>query len=690
MIYDSMFRRGSILMLALACAGAAHAKIVRFDVDKTETIDNAYERITGTAIGELDPADPLNAIITDIQFAAKSSTGKVEYATRFTLTKPIDMTKASGILWYDFVNRGLPVTPGKGMIRPEQQGHIALISGWQGDLAPTSGASANWVVKVPPAFNANGSAITGVALARIANARNTNTMPLAMLGNAIPYDAASLDTSKARVIVKSSETRAGVIGATRALSGADFAFADCSKTPFPGVPNPRMLCLKDGFDPRFLYEVTYDVKEPLVLGVGLAAVRDIASFFRFEAADAQGKANPVAGRITHAIVQGVSQSGNALKTFLLQGFNQDEAKRKVFDGANPHIAGRLTSINVRFGLPSGSGTLYEPGGEGVLWWTRRADPARSRPESSLLDRCTESNTCPKIFETFGAAEFNARLFTVASVGTDNKADLPLPANVRRYYFPGTTHGGDNEGGFDPAPANAAGCVLAKNPNPETEQMNALRLALAQWVKTGAEPPPSSYPRLADGQLVANTVEAMGWPAIPNAPTPVGMAIGLFDYDFGDQLSYNDFRGVITKQPPAIRKIVPPLMPKLDADGNETAGIPSVLHQAPLGTYTGWNVTADGFFKGQPCGGGLTGGYIPFAKTKAERTAKNDPRRSLEERYGSQRGYSCVVSKAAARAVATGFLLPVDAQRLIAQASAANILPAAADGELKKVEDAACK
>ena len=129
-------------------------------------------------------------------------------------------------------------------------------------------------------------------------------------------------------------------------------------------------------------------------------MRDVASFFRYEEKDGQGNANPVAGRIQKAITQGISQSGNALKTFLLLGFNQDEAGRIVFDGANPHIAGRLTSVNVRFGLPSGSGTLYEPGGEGVLWWSRYTDKARGREEASLLDRCTAYQHLPQDLRDF--------------------------------------------------------------------------------------------------------------------------------------------------------------------------------------------------------------------------------------------------------------------------------------------------
>ena len=90
--------------------------------------------------------------------------------------------------------------------------------------------------------------------------------------------------------------------------------------------------------------------------------------------------------------------------------------------------------------------------------------------------------------------------------------------------------------------------------------------------------------------------------------------------------------MITRQPPLVKQVLPTLVPKVDADGNDVGGVPSVLRQAPLGTYTGWNVTAAGFDKGRICL--LNGSFIPFAKTKAERIASGDPRPSLEERYGS--------------------------------------------------------
>ena len=95
-------------------------------------------------------------------------------------------------------------------------------------------------------------------------------------------------------------------------------------------------------------------------------------------------------------------------------------------------------------------------------------------------------------------------------------------------------------------------------------------------------------------------------------------------------------------------MIPSLVPKVDADGNEVGGVPSVLHQAPLGTYLGWNVAHGGFFKGHNAG--FAGGFIPFARTKAERTDAGDPRPSLEERYRDHAGYVAAVKAAAERLV----------------------------------------
>ncbi len=143
-----------------------------------------------------------------------------------------------------------------------------------------------------------------------------------------------------------------------------------------------------------------------------------------------------------------------------------------------------------------------------------------------------------------------------------------------------------------------------------------------------------------------------------------------------QFRYADQSGVVTKVPVA-KGTLPQLVVRVDADGNEVAGIKSPLLSAPLGTYTGWNVTTSGLYQGQLCGPSFgsspIGGFIPFAKTKAERTASGDPRLSLEERYIDHAGYVRAVKTAAEKLVRDGYLLAEDATSMIAQADQSSVL-----------------
>jgi hypothetical protein len=140
-------------------------------------------------------------------------------------------------------------------------------------------------------------------------------------------------------------------------------------------------------------------------------------------------------------------------------------------------------------------------------------------------------------------------------------------------------------------------MLPANPNPESDTTRALMVDLVDWVTKSIAPPPSSYPRLDRGDLVAATAAATGFPSIPGVPSPDRLVNSLLDYDFGPDFKYNDLSGLITKEPPAVRQIIPTLVPRVNKDGNDEMGVPSVLHQAPLGTYVGWNVAAAGFYKG---------------------------------------------------------------------------------------------
>ena len=659
----------ALALCLLVGAAAAHANIVKLEITRVEPAGPTHERITGKAYGELDPADPKNAVITDIELAPRNARGKVEYVTTFTLVRPTEMMKASGVLLYTVVNRG------GGNAAPHPDGHVTLVSGWQGDVVPTS---TNYTIQVPVAKNRDGSSITGPLVLRFTNLTGYTARLVIPRGQPWPYPPASLDTTKATLISATGETATGAKKGAVTIPSTEWAFADCSTTPFPGKADPSQICVKNGFSPALLYELQYTVKDPLVLGIGLAATRDLGAFFRYETADAAGTPNPVAGRITHAISEGSSQSGTFLRLSLLLGFNQDERGRIVWDGMNPHIAARFTDLNRGFAFPGGLVSPFELGHEGTVWWTPWEDTARKRPAASLLDRCRATNTCPKIAETFGSAEIWGLRQSFTLVGTTAKKDIPLADNVRRYYFPGVSHGG-GPGGFatwtNPVKA-AATCALPTNPAPAGPMRAALISRLVAWVTKNTPMPESKYPTLADGTLVRNTNAAMGFPAIPGRPMPEGIQYPLVDYDLGPQFRYADQSGVSTKVPVA-KGTLPQLVVRVDADGNEVAGIKSPLLSAPLGTYTGWNVTTSGLYAGQLCGSSFgaspIGGFIPFARTKAERTASGDPRLSLEERYHDHDGYVRAVKAAAETLVRDGYLLPEDAASMVAQAERSDVL-----------------
>ncbi len=637
-----------ILAFALA-ATPASAGLTRLTVEKTTPMSGGYVLLEGRFHGELDPDSPHNAQVNDIKLAPRNAAGRVEYSATFAIAKPEDVSRSSGMLVYDVPNRGNGAATNIG------DGHVHVVSGWQGDLEEGAGVQS---------LRAPSATLNGPAIVRFLDIP-AGTTTLSVKGGpqgkqgGRAFEVATEENAK--LFIGASDDDAGN---QHEIQGRNFAFADCSKTPFPGTLDLTKLCVKDGFDPKLAYTLAFTAKNPKVLGVGFAATRDLVSFLRYGERDAAGNPNPLAGKMRWAVGRGVSQSGNFLRAFVHLGFNTGENGLQVFSGINPIVAMRMNSMSYRFASPGGLVGLYEIGNDGINWWSEYDDKVRGLGRGSLLARCTTAGHCPKVVEILGSAEFWNLRASVNFVGTDAKSDIPLPANVRRYYNPGTHHNG-GRGGFERAGVAHNACVLASNPNPTSDANRALFKALLDWVADGTEPPPSKYPTLAAGQLITPEAYDRAFPAILDQPRPAYSP--LYQYELGDGFNTADMTGAISVTPPRIVRTIPQLFPRIDADGNELDGIRSPLLQAPLGSYVGWNVTTSGFQAGRYCGN--TGGYIPFAATRAERLEKGDPRPSLEERYASHAAYVAKVKAAADELVAQRYMLAADAARIVSEAQA---------------------
>jgi hypothetical protein len=687
----------AVLGLLLLSVVSAEAKITRIEILRSEPAfggasfgdAGTYQHIFARAYGEVDPAAPENAIIQDIDLAPRNTRGMVEYSTDVEFLKPADIGRGNRMLLFEVVNRGnklaigsfdngVPPVPadknaltsaGDGFLMRE--GFSLVWWGWEMDVNP--GASR---VRMPPivAHNPDGSAVTGVVRTEMTAPRATTTLALSQSWQVVTYPAdsyasyptASTDNKDATLTV-----RAGPREPRVPIANSEWQFATCPDPAKPEVDD-RHVCYPAGFQPGHLYELVYRARDPFVLGLGFVATRDLGDFLRNRPADDAGNANPVWRADQRAILEGSSQSGRMLRSFLALGFNRAEGGRAVFDGAYPHIGGGLMPLNVRFGQPvrawgEATDNTY-PAYDFPFSYARQQDPLTGR-EQGLLDRCTASGTCPKIFHVATVLEMWEGRQSLGFTDPLGRVDVPDPPAVRTYIMASTQHSPAPL----PLPAQPAVCQQQSNPNPQSWTMRALLSDFTAWVRDGVAPPDGVVPRIADGTLVAP--DQVRIPPIPattynETARPALSLEHLYDplhvLEFGPGYRPGDTSGVISIEPPRVGSAsYGVLEPQVDADGNDIGGVRSVFVQVPIGTYTGWNLFKPALFNAGMCN--LQGSFLPFAATKAEREAAGDPRLSLEERYPSKAVYVADVRAAAERLVSARLLLAEDAALLVGEA-----------------------
>jgi hypothetical protein len=670
---DCRVLMGTVSLLALSAAGvlvaapAADARVTKIQITSKQSPTfggyafegvGPYEKIVGKAFGELDPKDPKNAVIVDIELAPKNANGKVEYAFDFYILKPIDLSKGNHKVMYEPPNRGRKThaalnrgaggdDPGS-MTDPKilantfllPRGYTMVWSGWDYSAGP-SAAKFNATITLPVARNPDGSAITGPAYEYIVTRGTSYTLS---------YPAATIDQSKAtlthRVHLDDVPQVVPATGWSYAADGTAIS----------------LLPAGTSFAPNDIYEFSYTAKDPTVNGIGFAAVRDFNAFLRYEKADELGTANPLAGDVTRTYTEVSSQPGRLLNDFRNLGFNQAENSKIVFDGMMQWIAaGDGINMNLRFSQPGRTernrqDQLYA---EGVFPFAnqRSTDPIAGRT-AGRYDACTKTNTCPLAMEIYSANEYWVKGASLFHTDPTGKVDLPDHPMTRLYLISSHQHGVGN--------GNAKGsCQQFGNPLNSAPIQRALWEALDLWSTEGVAPPPSSVPHLEDGTLVpALPQSAVGFPTIPGVIyTGLKSTRYLLNYgpDFYDT-------GIMTINPPAITPpvfdnpkngpIYPTYVPKTDEDGNDIAGIRLPDVTVPLATYTGWSLR-DGVHSNDGCEG--AGQMIAFPKTKADRLASGDPRLSVEERYPSFSVYGAMVKNAVEDMVTKRLMLREDAQ-----------------------------
>ena len=619
----------------------------------------SYEQLDGIVYFDADPSHPDNALIADIDLAPKDANGLVNFSADFQILRPVDPPKGTHTLFLDVVNRGRgrvsklindapdanstePQSPGNGFLM--RQGYTMVWCGWQHDVPETPGLLG---IQVPQAVNTNGPISGNIAFSFQPNYL-TQVQMLSERGHQ-PYPANHLEDWDSVLTVRDHDE-----AEPETIPREQWHFARLVEGK--RVPDASRICYEAGFQPGKIYQVIYSTSKAPIAGLGLLGTRDLVSFLRYGGADL---GNPCAGDIQYALGFGQSQSGRFLRHLLYLGLNQDEVGRTVFDGIIAHVAGaRRGEFNQRYAQPSTAGKSSM---SNLAPFTDRPQTDTETDQTdSLLARQSAKGSVPKIFLLNSGAEYWWAHLSLIHTDLTGTRDFAPSESVRLYYYSSTQHA---SGVFPLTDIDLSNGSKGEQYFNCVDYRPVLRASLAnldQWVRTGAEPPPSRHPRLDDGTLTTLENIESTFTAIRGVNFPKHLKrISHLEFDPSRSLAEN--------LPSKIGSPYPVLVPLVDSNGNELGGIRLPDITVPIGTHMGWNLRhPDTGAPGQVIG--TTGSTIPFKVTQVERESAGDPRLSLEERYASKEAYLEQVKEASQSLLREGFLLGEDLNNLVEQAS----------------------
>ena len=651
------------LILIVALAGLPlNARVLRVETaNRTDVLGGkafgnagAYERITGRIYFSLAVNNPHNQRIVDLGNAVNLKKGEVEFSADFIAVQPKDAHKGNGSMLLEVPNRGrgriLSLVDGGDWDLAADAGDAWLLRsgftvvslGWQWDAA---GADA--LRFSAPLAKENGKTITGLLRGDLMPSKVMAEIPLGhlILGNigGSEYPVAAPDDPRNVLTIRDSRN-----GQRTIIPRSEWQFAQIVDGKL--APSDRHIHLNGGFQPGKIYEYVYVVADPVVAGGGFAAIRDFASYAKHDS-NAVTPAARVYG-------EGISQNGRFLRDFLYQGFNADQQGRIALDGVLAHVAGAgRGSFNCRFAQPSRdaqpTSSIFFPTDIFPFTDLPENDPV-SGESGGLLDRAVAEKVVPRIFFSNTSYEYWGRVAALIHVSVDGKHDAPISDNVRIYHFTGLQH---FSGPFPPAKGKLD--LLGQQPQsplPVKYFWRAMIANMDAWVRNGLLPPPSSYPKIADGTLVP--LQDYAPPAIPGVNRP-HEANQAWRVDFGT--NWRD--GILSIQPPKVSEPFPVLVPQVDADGNERDGVRLPEITVPLATYASWNLR-DPSIGAPDQRVSFELSYLPFPKTAAERQTTGDPRKSIAERYSDRETYLTRYHAAVEDLVKQRWILPEDRDAIV--------------------------
>ena len=688
-----------VSLLLVAQATCLPAAVTRIEIKTREPYADgrvfggvgAYEKVRGTVFFAVDPKHAANQQVIDLDLAPRNDAGSVEFSADVEWLAPKDLTTGNGAVLYDVNNRGNKVALSQFNGGADEflmrQGYVVLWSGWIAETFPGGGRLR---MQAPVAVE-NGKPVSGIVRAEVVVDGPAERHTLSQWANQGSFEPTERGERDAVLTWREREKEARVV-----IPRAQWRFEKrlVEEIGERGQLPQIDLVVAGGLRPGYIYELVYEAQGSIVQGLGLAGIRDLVSFLKYEAseknplqvahtsptrergvsasaspgdADVSNEKNPSLARrasiakpaLWRAYGFGVSQSGRCLRQFLYDGFNADEHGRQVFDAVMPHVAGAgLGFFNHRFASPTRHNGQHDnhlfSADQFPFAYGDEIDPFTGR-EEGILHRDRARGTVPKVMHTQSSSEYWHRAGSLVHTDPRGQRDAVIPAEVRVYCFGGTQHG---PGSGVPASAPGNGQLIG-NPADYRPLIRALLTAMDEWVRSGKEPPPSAYPRLADKTLVDWREAESGWHAPPGVRYPEVIQQPE-QLDRGPDF-YRFRRSSI--EPPISRGHYGINVPAYGPDNNElgTLLLPSVA--TPVGTYTSWNLRSRSIGAANELLG-LSGGYIPFLKTKLDREQTGDPRPALLERYGNFTEYARQYRAAVDALVSQRYLLAEEVGPLV--------------------------